>query len=194
MLHKPVNSGCSRQEATDTGDTYFVRRQSIAPAITALRQLHEAKAKHRPGATERAVSLVDGPDAEPPMDVDTDRSGPATSDVDTMANTGRRTAAEPDTSPYVFQLEKRIEEKDDEIGFLREELTDRRGQIRDMKGIIDGQNQLLETINANVAPIFQALATSVKRKDIEPPKPADVASRIIDGDEKSGAQPHGSQN
>ena len=57
-------------------------------------------------------------------------------------------------------------ERGEEIEFEREELIDRRGQIRDMKGIIDGQNQLLETIQTNVAPIFNALAATVKSSGI----------------------------
>ena len=58
-------------------------------------------------------------------------------------------------------------EKDEEIAFLREELIDRRGQIKDMKGIIDGQNQLLEAIQTNVAPIFKALAATVETQRIK---------------------------
>ncbi len=73
-----------------------------------------------------------------------------------------RAATERDTSGTVALLSDRLAEKDAEIAFLREELIDRRGQIKDMKSIIDGQNQLLDTIQRNVAPIFKALAATVQ--------------------------------
>ncbi len=156
----------SFKEATDTGDTYFVVEQSIDPAITALKQLHEAKGMPRQAATERAVTVSVGPEPASQMSDDTDGLGPTASDEDTLESSPRQPASGPDTSRYVAQLEARLEEKDEEIEFLREELIDRRGQIRDMKGIIDGQNQLLETIQTNVAPIFNALAATVKSSGI----------------------------
>ena len=156
----------SFKEATETGDTYFVVEQSIDPAITALKQLHEAKGIPRQAATERAVTVSVGQEPASQIVGDMDRLGPTASDNDAPEPLPRQPASGPDTSHYVAQLEARLEEKDEEIEFLREELIDRRGQIRDMKGIIDGQNQLLETIQTNVAPIFNALAATVKSSGI----------------------------
>ena len=97
---------------------------------------------------------------------DVDRPSPTLSDTDAAKIPDRQSATEGDTSAFVAQLEHRLGEKDEEIAFLREELIDRRGQIKDMKGIIDGQNQLLETIQTNVAPIFKALAATVRSEKI----------------------------
>ncbi len=164
------------KEATDTGDTYFVRSASIVPAITALRQLHEAKDRHRQTAPGPVMSnTVAGGIANHTVD-DDDRPGPTATDTIVETLPKPPMATEPDTTGLVAQLESRIGEKDAEIAFLREELTDRRGQIRDMKGIIDGQNQLLETLNRNVAPVFQALATAVEKGRIGAPRPIDATN------------------
>ena len=154
------------KEATETGDTYFVVEQSIDTAITALKQLHEAKDRPRHAAIERAVSPHVGQDQAPQKQIDTVGHRPAASVDDAQEPPQRQPASGTDMSRYVAQLEARLDEKDEEIEFLREELIDRRGQIRDMKGIIDGQNQLLETIQTNVAPIFNALAATVKSSGI----------------------------
>jgi hypothetical protein len=158
------------KEATDTGDTYFVRTGSIDTAIAALRQLHEAKDRHRqPSPMPDMSSLVDHR-LDTISEADHVRPGPTTTDTDAEPVPSRQAATTPDTTRLVTQLETRLEEKDAEISFLREELTNRRDQIRDMKGIIDGQNKLLETININVAPVFQALATAVDKGRIPAPQ------------------------
>jgi len=156
----------SVKEATETGDTFFVAEHSIETAITSLKQLHDAKDMHRYDATQRAVSLHDAPENSAHSSDDVDRPSPPSSDTDAAKISDRQRATEGDTSAFVAQLEHRLGEKDEEIAFLREELIDRRGQIKDMKGIIDGQNQLLETIQTNVAPIFKALAATVRSEKI----------------------------
>ena len=154
------------KEATETGDTYFVAERSIDTAIIALKQLHDAKDGPRHAATERAVSVPIGPDHAAHDEGDIDGHGPSMSDHDAHHSLPRPASSAVDMSGHVAHLAARLDEKDEEIAFLREELIDRRGQIRDMKGIIDGQNQLLETIQTNVAPIFNALAATVKSKGI----------------------------
>jgi chromosome segregation ATPase len=83
-----------------------------------------------------------------------------------------------DTSCYVGQLEKRIEEKDQTIKFLQEELTDRRAQISGMKEIIDGQRGLLKQINEGFAPVFGALAQLVAPKKREESEP--IMATVVD--------------
>lgn len=173
------------KEATNTGDTYFVAEPSIARAIVSLRQLHEAKGVHRHAATEDAMSGHDAPRHEPTSLDDTDGHGPTLSDNVAQQSMARLSPTNADMSGYVAQLEARLGEKDEEIDFLREELIDRRGQIRDMKGIIDGQNQLLETIQSNVAPIFKALAATVQSNKISFASHHDGAeNRFEDGEPK----------
>lgn len=149
------------KEATQTGDAFFVHEHSVTTAIAALKQLYDTKNNLRHGTNGRDLTRSVGQIVEPSNDDDTVRKSPTVSDNDAAINPGNEVPSKTVTSDYVAQLEARIEEKDEEIDFLREELIDRRGQIRDMKNIIDGQNQLLETIQTNVAPIFNALAASV---------------------------------
>lgn len=158
------------KEATETGDTYFVAETSIDTAITALRQLHAAKDGLRQSpspdaahdALGRAAAGPYAPRSAPETLADSDRPRPAPSDTDAVETSHRQGPTERDTSGTVALLSDRLTEKDAEIAFLREELIDRRGQIKDMKSIIDGQNQLLDTIQRNVAPIFKALAATVQ--------------------------------
>ena len=67
----------------------------------------------------------------------------------------------------------------------------RRGQIKDMKGIIDGQNQLLEAIQTNVAPIFKALAATVEAKRID--LSSDAVPHPTDAREGQGSWPPGAE-
>jgi len=154
------------KEATDTGDTYFVAETSIGTAITALKQLHAAKTGLRqgppPDAAGRSMATPDAPRPALETSADSDRPSPAPSDTDAVETSHRQGPTRRDTSDAVALLSDRLAEKDAEIAFLREELIDRRGQIKDMKSIIDGQNQLLDTIQRNVAPIFKALAATVQ--------------------------------
>ncbi len=104
----------------------------------------------------------DAPRPAPQTLADSDRPGPTASDTAAVETGQRQAATGRDMSDTVALLNQRLDEKDEEIAFLREELIDRRGQIKDMKSIIDGQNQLLDTIQRNVAPIFKALAATVQ--------------------------------
>jgi hypothetical protein len=65
----------------------------------------------------------------------------------------------------MVEKDKQLEDKDTQIQFLKEELTDRRDQIRGMREIISEQKNLLETM---VAPIFRALAKSVETGALNP--------------------------
>ncbi len=182
------------KEATETGDTYFVVEQSIDNAITALKQLHAAKDKQRHAATERAVSSHDVQGQALQDDDDPDGHSPTESGDGALETQQRRAPSNADMSGYGAQLEARLDEKAEEIEFLREELIDRRGQIRDMKGIIDGQNQLLETIQTNVAPIFNALASTVKSKGLGlAPETATQQDRTYDADTGHDRQSMGHQ-
>jgi len=151
------------KEATDTGDTNCATETSIDPAITSLREMHEAKKQHRQGATEPVASDDVAPTIAPPELDDHVGPRPTEPDNDAEETKERNGASNDDMSDAVAQLKERLSEKDEEIAFLREELIDRRGQIKDMKGIIDGQNQLLEVIQRNVAPIFKSLVSTVEQ-------------------------------
>lgn len=154
--------------ATTTGDRYLVAPYSVDRHLTQLAQLAATEAATRPAVSRQFATPVALQNADAPNHDDSrhDDRQPATSADMTPPGADERR----DTSHLVDQLEKRIDEKNDEIKFLREELEDRRNQIRGMKSIIDGQNTLLEAINRSTAPVFRALAASVARGESNPDK------------------------
>ena len=155
------------KEATDTGDAYFVVETSIQSAITSLRQLHDAKNQLRHSAVERDMSGDVIPAVEPQNAPDHVGLSPTETDNDAKETSERQGASQFDMASYVAQLELRIKEKDKQIAFLQDEMIDRREHLHNMKKIIDGQNNLLDTIQRNVAPVFQALASTVDRRQIK---------------------------
>ncbi|MCB1548275.1 MAG: hypothetical protein KDJ41_10675 [Hyphomicrobiaceae bacterium] len=176
------------KEVTETGDTYFVVETSIETAIIALKQLHAAKSGLGQAATEPAMAGPVALTKAPSVSGDGDGHRPTASDADAEAALERQAASAPDMTGHVALVAERLAEKDAEIAFLREELIDRRGQIKDMKGIIDGQNQLLEAIQTNVAPIFKALAATVEAKRID--LSSDAVPRPADARDGQGRVPH----
>jgi len=151
---------------------WFIAPNSVEKVVGDLRALDEQRARRV--ATQRDMSQDVEPEMASKLDTDVSRHDATQRDTSrhenrqeepaTPSDTSRHDATEVATTSYVAQLEKRLEEKDDTIKFLQEELVDRRIQISGMKAIIDGQRQLLETINQNVAPVFGALAQLVQGK------------------------------
>lgn len=149
---------------------WFIAPNSVEKVIGDLRALEEQRARRV--ATQRDMSHDVAPEIANKSEPDMSRHDATQRDASQLENRQEQPATPSDmsrpvateTASYVAQLEKRIEEKDDTINFLQEELVDRRTQISGMKAIIDGQRQLLETINQNVAPVFGALAQLVQGK------------------------------
>jgi hypothetical protein len=79
--------------------------------------------------------------------------------------------------------------RDSTIEFLRDELKDRRTQISGMKEIIEGQRQLLEVMNGNMAPIFGALAKLVAPKSREQENGPIIATMVndVEGDTEAAS-------
>ena len=147
-----------------TGPQWYVSPSSVPKAIGDLKQWEAQRAGQSSPKQDMSEHVV--VERERITNSATASHGapqPAMSEKETSQ---KGSETEPATASYVDQLEKRIEEKDDTIKFLQEELVDRRAQIGGMKAIIDGQRQLLESINNNVAPVFGALAQLVKGKSV----------------------------
>lgn len=157
------------KELTSTGDTWFVLEASITPAITQLKQMHEAKTGRQ---TTTPIPMSPSVVAEPSSNIQTDNDGLSSTqsdivDTETQESTQRQGQTgddkPTDMSNLVAQYNRRIEDKDSEIEFYREELKERNSQIRDMKSIIDGQNELLGAINRSSEKIFTAIAEGMRK-------------------------------
>lgn len=146
-----------------TGDQWYINPASVPGLIGDLKQFDEQLRRRQQAAAGSGTSK------EAPTG-DTAAAGSSVLEQAATGNESRRPTepvegvSQQAAAAYRAQLEKRIEEKDETIKFLQEELVDRRTQISGMKAIIDGQRQLLETINNNVAPVFGALAQLVRGK------------------------------
>ncbi|MGE3697927.1 MAG: hypothetical protein AB7G08_03930 [Hyphomicrobiaceae bacterium] len=153
---------------TPTGPQWYIDPASVPGLIGDLKQFEEQKRRRleqaAAGSDTPKEALNDNTDAAGSSRLQHAAAGKDDAEQENPAGGLSQQAASAPTAAYVEQLEKRIEEKDDQIKFLREELIDRRAQISGMKAIIDGQRQLLETINSNVAPVFGALAQLVRGK------------------------------
>lgn len=153
---------------TPTGPQWYVDPASVPGLIGDLRQFDEQQRRrqqHAAAGVDRVeTARENNPVAAGSSMLEHAATGSGSSRDERTAEAVPQHAAAPPGAGYLEQLEKRIEEKDETIKFLQEELVDRRTQISGMKAIIDGQRQLLETINNNVAPVFGALAQLVRGK------------------------------
>jgi len=129
------------KELTATGETWFVAEDSIQPAITQLRQMHLAK------GTRPTTTVPEAPGDMSPVVVgeQVSQTGPvhdgqgATASDTAGPQHGENPAPErptnddtgPGMSGHVAQLEKRLEDKDDEISFLRGEVATKNRQLAD---------------------------------------------------------------
>lgn len=112
-----------------TGDEWFVASQSVPKVIGDLRAIEEARARH--AAPQHAASNHVAPENINISGTDAashSKPRPAMPDFHN-GHSGDGGTTEPDMSRYVAQLEKRIDEKDDVIGFLRAELVQRNEEI-----------------------------------------------------------------
>jgi hypothetical protein len=158
-----------------TGDQWYVNPASMPGLIGELKQFDEQRRARGQQAAAGSSIL----EKEPATDSDAaglSRLQQAASELKNRDDGGVSQHAAPS---YVTQLEKRIEEKDQQIQFLQEELKDRRAQISGMKQIIEGHRALLEQINAGFAPVFRSLAQAVAPKRREP-EGETVTATVVD--------------
>lgn len=163
---------CEKLE-TLYGEEWRVDEQSVHRLIAQLHQ-QESMTSHdltRPGLPGHPSEILEKPDQTDTRQDQTqpDKTGnpsfdgqPHEGEVnDGQAQTRPVTAKEP--SALITQYEKRLEDKDGEIDFYRDELKERNSQIRDMKSIIDGQNELLGAINRSSEKIFSLISEAMRK-------------------------------
>jgi len=164
------------KELTATGETWFVAEDSIEPAITQLKQMHTAKHAHGGGQTTTGPQAqpVASPVVAPEKPVQSgpvhDGQGATPSDTDGPKQPEKVTPdrpadddKRPDVSGHVAQLEKRLEEKDDEISFLRGEVATKNRQLaeaserdRETNILIQGLQSMVLQLTGNDRPVVLA--------------------------------------
>lgn len=116
---------CLRQE-TPFGDKYLITEESVARHIAQIEELASATRRDEPRPVAAAVV------AENKVEK-----------VLTPAPTDHDLPRQDATAKYVEQLEKRLDEKDGEIGFLRSEITIKNDQIKDLTERAHETNSLI---------------------------------------------------
>jgi hypothetical protein len=128
----------SRKVETPTGEKYLITPESVERHISYIRET-SGRASPRPDAPERAINGVVNNIEEP-----------------STAEHGqpRLDAPERVGPDYTIQLEKRIEEKDEEIRFLRSEVAVKNEQIKDSTERARETNHLIAGLQRMLTPLL----------------------------------------
>lgn len=135
---------CLRQE-TPFGEKYLITPESLARHIAQIAELAAIGSD-----MSRRVAAPVAPEMP---------SGPASTAAATSPDASRHAA----TAEFIDQLEKRLEEKDGEIGFLRSEVSIKNDQIKDLTERARETNHLIAGLQKMLTPL---LGRSAERADI----------------------------
>lgn len=131
---------CLRQE-TPFGDKYLITEESVARHIAQIEELASATRRDEP----RQVATVVAAETH-------------TEQAPTPPSTGHDMPRQDATAKYVEQLEKRLDEKDGEIGFLRSEITIKNDQIKDLTERAHETNSLIAGLQKMLTPLLGGAA------------------------------------
>jgi hypothetical protein len=134
---------CLRQE-TPFGDKYLITEESVARHIAQIEELASATRRDEPRQVATVVAA----------EVSTDQAP-------TPPPTGLDLPRQDATAKYVEQLEKRLDEKDGEIGFLRSEITIKNDQIKDLTERAHETNSLIAGLQKMLTPLLGGAADRV---------------------------------
>jgi hypothetical protein len=149
-----VGSLRCKKEYGANGFQYLIEPTSADELIEFLKQAHHIRntAEHAPASSgglrenDRANSEEHGSPTLPPA--------PASSDMFNKENHAEQVGTRSDTFQYVQQLEKRLDEKDGEIGFLRSEVAVKNDQIKDLTERARETNHLIAGLQKMLTPLL----------------------------------------
>jgi len=149
-----VGSLRCKKEYGANGFQYLIEPTSADELIAFLKQAHHIgnAPEHAPASSaalrenEQADSEERGSHTLPPA--------PAGSDIPDEENHAEQTGAGSGTLRYVQQLEKRLDEKDGEIGFLRSEVAVKNDQIKDLTERARETNHLIAGLQKMLTPLL----------------------------------------
>lgn len=126
---------CLRQE-TPFGERYLITPESVARHIAQIAEL-----------------AATGPDTPRPVAAPVASEIPSELAPTTIA-TSPATSRQAATADFINQLEKRLEEKDGEIGFLRSEINIKNDQIKDLTERARETNHLIAGLQKMLTPLL----------------------------------------
>ena len=148
--------------AVNNVEEWFIAPSSVEKGIADIKALQALRSRR--DATRHDMSDQDAPEITNTINTDTSRHDASRPDTTGQQNKADTPATEHDTSRYVLQLETRIMEKDDIIGMLRGELTQRNDEIvrrnereRETNILIRGLQNLVLRLQAPSAPAADVL-------------------------------------
>jgi len=126
------------KEETEYGQHYRITPGSIARHLEQIEQVSQTKGREQP-RPDATVRFVEKKSDDPPNDGANIREQPR-----------------PDAAPYVAQLEKRLDEKDGEITFLRAEIAVKNEQIKEQTERARETNVLIGGLQRLLGPLLSA--------------------------------------
>jgi hypothetical protein len=149
-----VGSLRCKKEYGANGFQYLIEPTSADELIEFLKQAHHIRnvPEHAPASSdvlrenEQANSKEPGSHTLPPA--------PAGSYMSDEQNHAEQSGARSGTLRYVQQLEKRLDEKDGEIGFLRSEVAVKNDQIKDLTERARETNHLIAGLQKMLTPLL----------------------------------------
>jgi|SRR5579862_2314205 len=136
-----------RKVETLTGEKYLITPESVERHTSYIKETAE-RASPRPDAPERTIKGV--------VNVVEEQAAPG-------HDQPRPDAPERVGTDYVFQLEKRIEEKDEEIRFLRSEVAVKNEQIKDSTERARETNHLIAGLQRMLTPLLGGVGDAPDR-------------------------------
>jgi hypothetical protein len=142
---------CRRME-TPFGDKYLITPESVAKHIAYIEEV-------RPAATGRDMPRLVATDvAVEPRGDEPRQDTPKSPDLPRQVATDDR---------YVQQLEMRLGEKDNEIGFLRSEVGVKNEQIKDLTQRARETNHLIARLQTMLSPLLGSGDYSQKKEPLD---------------------------
>lgn len=127
---------CLRQE-TPFGDKYLITEESVARHIAQIEELASATRRDEPRQAAPTVAAENMGET-----------------IAAPVSTGHGLPRQDAAAKYVEQLEKRLDEKDGEIGFLRSEVTIKNDQIKDLTERARETNVLIGGLQKMLTPLL----------------------------------------
>jgi hypothetical protein len=170
-----------KKEHGPNGLQYLIDPASADELIEFLKQAHQIRStpEHAPAgsglfsAKQPEKSEEQGSRQLPPA--------PASSDMSDEENHAEQAGTRSGTLRYVQQLEKRLDEKDGEIGFLRTEVAVKNDQIKDLTERARETNHLIAGLQKMLTPLLgrspdmhDVHSDPAERSESEPAAPGGV--------------------
>jgi hypothetical protein len=149
-----VGSLRCKKEYGANGFQYLIEPTSADELIEFLKQAHHIRNKPEQAPASSSALRENQPANSEEQSSHTLPPAPASSDISIKENHEEHAGTRSDTFRFVQQLEKRLDEKDGEIGFLRSEVAVKNDQIKDLTERARETNHLIAGLQKMLTPLL----------------------------------------